>query len=291
MRAGVPTALLMLAGVGLAAAQDNMVTVGSISDLKQAIQSGQFQTVLEATNSWLPDIVAATEWDVRLTEHFVFHYHDDSGSGTGRLDTIAAVSDQFYDEQMGFFEIVPESKQDSLALLSRLEVFVIDSDMGMTFGFLPQPRLLFFVIDADQTPDYIEKMRHEYAHWVWARLYGEAPSLFYEGVATYAERESGAGSPPLRAALADVDPSSFPPLTEAAKNDVFWQHKGMYTAGSLLVQHLVEEEGWEPLKQLFLATEFEDPNVGQAFQRIYGRSLGDVDGSWREFARTASERD
>ena len=101
-----------------------------------------------------------------------------------------------------------------------------------TFGLMPQPHLLFFYLDAQKTPEYLVKLRHEYAHWVWGRMYGEAPSLFWEGMATYGEHASAGPAGVNETLTAGFNVDEIPSLQEAARNETFWQHKGMYTAGS-----------------------------------------------------------
>jgi hypothetical protein len=65
-----------------------------------------------------------------------------------------------------------------------------------------------------------------------------------------------------------------------------FQHKGMYTAGSLLIHFLVEKWGWNKLKNLFLISDFEDPKINDHFQEIYGQSLEKIEIEWRQFLKT-----
>ena len=79
---------------------------------------------------------------------------------------------------------------------------------------------------------------------------------------------------------------SFLLFQEIAINDNFWQHKGMYTAGSFLIHYLVEKWGWDKLKRLFLISDFEDTEINEHFHQVYGLSLETVDTEWRQFLRT-----
>ena len=152
-----------------------------------------------------------------------------------------------------------------------------------TFGFLNDPHTFFFYLDPEGTPNYLEKFRHEYAHWVWGRSFGEAPSFLSEGLATFAEKMSIPQSNLSNLNYSQLDFASLPRLNECVKNEVFWSQRGMYTAGSLFVYYLVENWGWAKLKQLFLISDFEDPEIHQHFSQIYGLKLENMDKDWKLF--------
>jgi hypothetical protein len=62
----------------------------------------------------------------------------------------------------------------------------------------------------------------------------------------------------------------------------------MYTAGSLLIHFLVEEYGWDRLKEFCLLTDFQDPDVLAHFEQAYGCSLDSADSELRKFLRSPS---
>jgi hypothetical protein len=199
------------------------------------------------------------------------------------FDSLLNESEEIYCELNRFFEIEANSKQEILAQKTRLVCFIFKIESNITFGFLNDPHIFFFYLDTKQTPDYMEKFRHEYAHWVWGRSFGEAPSFIWEGLATYAEIMSN-----LQSKISDlldrkIVLETIPSLHDCVKNEVFWSQKGMYTAGSLFVYFLVENWGWDKLKSLFLNMDFEDPDINKHFNQIYGTDLETLDGEWRAF--------
>ena len=129
----------------------------------------------------------------------------------------------------------------------------------------------------------MQRFRHEYAHWAFGRIYGEAPSLFYEGVATYAEKQSDKDQ------LIPLIPSSglavneIPSLSELAENDGFWKTRNNYTIGALFIDFLVKEWGWDQLKSLFLISDYEDPGIHEHFKEIYGYSLEELDSQFNNY--------
>ncbi len=260
--------------------------IETIEDFKIAIDSSSFQVVMPEFNSWFPRIVSATNWQNRISPNYMLHYYIDVHDEDDIMfDSLAEQSEKMYSQLNEFFEMKADSKQEILAQQTRLLCFIIKTRTNTTFGFMVDPHTLFFYLDTKQTPDYLEKFRHEYAHWVWTRLYGEAPSLFGEGLATYAEKMS---NPELNISIfpdKKVDLENIPPLQEIAINDNFWQHKGMYTAGSLLIHFLVEKWGWDRLKSLFLISNFDDSEINEHFQEVYGQSLEKTDTEWRQFLR------
>jgi hypothetical protein len=108
-------------------------------------------------------------------------------------------------------------------------------------------------------------------------------------LATYAEKLSDPESDINIFHNKNIDLDNIPPLKEIAITDNFWRHKGMYTAGSMLIYYLIEKWGWDKLKNLFLISEFEDPDIEKHFFEVYDTSLDAVDIEWREFLRTKLE--
>lgn len=267
--------------------QSNLNTpadITSISDLKSQIRETSFVYVISAVESWLPDLVASTTWETRISPHFLIHYFIDVEDEDDVLfDSLLQESEIIYDHLMRFFDIQANTKKEVLMQQSRLMAFIVKTDTKLTFGFLPEPHTFLFILDTKQTPDYMEKFRHEYAHWVWGRSFGEAPSFFWEGVATYAEKMSMPGADGSKLIEAGLEIEAIPPLTECVKNEVFWSQKGMYTAGSIFVQFLVESWGWDSLKRLFLMSDYEDAAIHRHFEEVYGISLENLEKDWSNF--------
>ena len=165
--------------------------IETIDDFKAAIDSTSFQVVMPEFNSWFPRIVSSTNWQNRISPNYMFNYYIDAHDEDDKLfDSLAEQSQVIYSELNKFFEMEANTKREILAQQTRLLCFIIKTRTNTTFGFMVDPHTFFFYLDTKQTPDYMEKFRHEYAHWIWGRLYGEAPSLFWEGLATYAEKMS-----------------------------------------------------------------------------------------------------
>ena len=261
--------------------------IETIGDLKLAIDSSSYQIVMQNMDSWFPKIVSTTNWQNRISPSYMLHYYIDVNDDDDILfDSLAEQSETIFSQLNEFFEMEAITKQEILAQQTRLLCFIIKTQTNATFGFMVNPHTLFFYLDTKQTPDFMEKLRHEYAHWVWGRTYGEAPSLFWEGLATYAEKMSNPGSNTSSLLDTKIDLENIPSLHKIAFNDQFWRHKGMYTVGSLLIHFLVEKWGWEKLKKLFLISHFDDPKISEHFQQIYQQSLETIDFEWRQFIKT-----
>ena len=283
-----------MVNAGIAVGQtndDQTVAIASIQELKKEIGSSSFQELMFDMESWFPVIVSNTSWNTQISDHFLINYYIEKHDEDDRMfDSLLLESERIYGELNYFFEMEANSKQDILAQNTRLLSFIIKIESDITFGFLNDPHIFFFYLDTKNTPDYMEKFRHEYAHWVWGRSFGEAQSFLYEGVATYAERMSDPQSDISNLLSQHIDLDHIPPLAECLKNEVFWQQKGMYTAGSLFIHYLVETWGWEELKALFLLTDFEDPDIQKQFYQIYELDLETVDRDWRSFIKTMKLR-
>lgn len=279
---------LLITGILKAQSSEQLNTeINSIEDLKIVIDTTSFQNVMASFESWFPEIVSGTQWNTMVSQHHIIHYyiahHDEDDI---LFDSLLIKSEEIYTELIHFFEIEASSKQSLLAQQTRLLSFIAKVDSEITFGFLNDPHTFFFYLDTEQTPEYLEKFRHEYAHWVWGRSYGEAPSFLWEGLATYGEKMSNPKSNISNLVGRGYDMGTIPPLKDCIKNEVFWKQKGMYTAGSLFIHYLVESWGWDKLKQLFLISDFEDPGIHEHFYQVYGLKLKDMDNDWKAFLET-----
>jgi hypothetical protein len=283
---------LLITGILKAQSSEQLNTeINSIENLKIAIDSTSFQNVMSSFESWFPEVVSGTLWNTMVSQHFMIHYyiahHDEDDI---LFDSLMIKSEEIYTDLIRFFEIEANSKQALLAQQTRLLCFIAKVDSKITFGFLNDPHTFFFYLDTKQTPEYLEKFRHEYAHWVWGRSYGEASSFLWEGLATYGEKMSNPESDISSLVGHGFDIGTIPPLKDCVKNEVFWSKKGMYTAGSLFIHYLVENWGWDRLKQLFHISDFEDPDIHEHFYQVYGIKLEDMDHDWKTFIKTQFER-
>ncbi len=266
---------------------DEAISIRTLADLKSAVYSPLFRSVLMDMNSWLPILVSSLHWETRMSQHFLLLYHiDASGEDDALFETFLDESESMYSQVKDFFRIEARTKQDSLMLKTRLICIVVKTNSRRTFGSLADPHHLFYFLDTNHDPKYMEKFRHEYAHWIWGRMYGEAPSLFNEGIAVYAERMSAPVSMIDNFLNVSLTIDAVAPLSEIAFNENFWKHKNMYTVGGLFIHYLVEQYGWQPLKQFFLLSEYEDENVLEHFKQAYGMDLAEADQKWRLFIKS-----
>ena len=268
------------------AGQEGFAKIQTVADLKAAVNSPGFMKVIKGMNSWLPGLVSSLDWGTKMSRRFMMLYYIDVHDEDDAIfENFLNKSEDIYEQLEYFFRIKAGSKQDSLALKTRLICIIVKTRTERTFGSLTDPHHLFYFLDTKKDPRYMEKFRHEYAHWIWGRLYGEAPSFFNEGVAVYAEKMSypGASLDNFLEAVVDID--KVPPLNEIAFNENFWKHRGVYTAGGLFIYYLVGKYGWQPLKRLFLLSEFEDKKILEHFKQAYGTNLDDIDKKWRNFIK------
>ena len=259
------------------------VPLTAVDRLKVTLMSGAFGP----KSLGLPEMVKALLWQSRLSPHFVVHYHDDTGADDGLLDDLADAFESIYADLMTCMQIVPASKPERITLETRLICYVIRTSSPRTFGSVESPGVLFYLMDPQQDSEYLGKFRHEIAHLIWGRSYGEAPPLFNEGVAVYAEVASEpvdrAGCPPATATAI----TSLPSVAKLAPTDLFWEEyrsgRPVYKVSGFWIRYLVERWGWGRLGALFLASDYDDPEIVSRFQTIYGHSLETVEADWHRW--------
>lgn len=270
--------------------------IETVDDLVTAVNAPSGFETIRAMHSWLPDLIYSLPWKIRMSRRYLLHYHIDAHDKDDVLfDSLVREAETIYDQLERFFHIEARSKQETVALQTRLVFFIIKARTELTFGSMIDPHTLFYLLDSHQDPEYMEKIRHELAHWAWGRVYGEAPSLFWEGLAVYAAKMSKPEADVSASLDRGVSLAEIPPLCEIAINESFWQYKAqgmpMYTIGSLLVRFLVEKWGWDPLKHLFLCSDYEDADVLEHFCQIYDHSLDTVDVEWRQWLKLQPQPD
>lgn len=258
----------------------------TLDDLKATLGCSSLLEVLKVIS--LPELVSSLRWETRMSQHFLLHYYIDFHDEDDALfSSLLEASEQIYEQLMEFFHIEARSKQESLVLQTRIICFIVKIQSKETVGWGGPP--LFYCFDSKQNPEYMKHFRHEIAHNIWSNMYGEAPSLFNEGVAVYADRMS----------LPDADVSDFlcqpalciekiPPICEIAVTENFWKYDStmMYRVGGLWSYFLVQKWGWERLKSLFLISDYEDVDIVKHFGEVYGQKMEEVDLEWREFLRS-----
>jgi len=266
-------------------------TFQSVNDLKAAIEGPEWFRTVQAMDSWLPHLIAHVQWRTAMSRRFLLHYHLDVSDEDDLLfERLLPLSEQMCDELEVFFQIVPQTKLETLALQMRFSYFIIKTRTQRTFGSLTDAHLLFYFLDPRQDRQYLDRFRHELAHWVWGRLYGEAPPLFQEGVAVYAEKcAKGEALGRRTQRIIPSAPSTVPSLSTLAHTSEFWQHEDVYEVAGSFVQFLVRHWGWERLKRLFLLSDYEDQAIHQHFQEVYEQSLEQVDGAWRAWFAANSD--
>jgi hypothetical protein len=268
------------------------IRIENLDDLKAMISSTLWAQAVQS-EGWVQRIASSLQWEVRLSRRFLLHcYIDFHDEDDALFTSFLQECEQICDQVEQFLQIEPRSKQEKLLMQSRFILFVVKTRSSRTFGSLPDPHTMFYLLDPRQDPNYMRRFRHEIAHWVWGHLYGEAPPLFQEGVATYADSMSEPGADAsefLRRHPLDVE--QLPPLCDLALTENFWSYNAesgrhasgqpLYVVASLWIHFLVEKWGWDKLKHLFLISDYEDHAIADHFSEVYGRALGDVDVEWR----------
>ena len=98
-------------------------------------------------------------------------------------DVLLAGFEKIRKDIIDYFSTLWSSRKTRHILKKHLTVVVFHVKNSMTFGTLLRPDLLLYLLDTDQDPEYMVKFRHEFGHWIWGAMYGEAPALFNEGLA------------------------------------------------------------------------------------------------------------
>ena len=249
---------------------------------------------IEISNMYnLKAMIPSLRWEIRMSERFLLHYYIDHHDEDDVLfSSLLEKFEQIRDQVERFLKIEPRSKQEKLLMQSTFILFVVKTCSSRTFGWVHGSHTLFYLLDPKQDPDYMMRFRHEITHLVWGHFYGDAPPLFNEGIAVYAElmSEPGADMSELLSRCR-VDVEQVPPLCEIALTEDFWARNTelaqktsglpLYVVSSLWIHFLVEKWGWDKLKTLFLMTDYEDGNIVDKFSKVYGQTLEDVDAEWR----------
>lgn len=269
--------------------KDKASEIENLSDLKNAIRPTTLFQVFRTMDTWMPNLVASTNWETQLSKNILLNYYiDHKDTNDVLFENFLDLSDSIIEELELFFEIESETKGEHLASSTRLITFIIKTEAEITFGTLPDPHLLFYYLDPEKDQNYMQRFRHEYAHWAFGRIYGEAPSLFYEGVATYAEKQSGRDQVIPLFPSSHLELDEIPSLAELASNDTFWKTSHNYTISALFIDFLVREWGWDKLKTFFLESDYEDPEANEHFRDIYGLGLQELDIPFKEYLEKKS---
>jgi hypothetical protein len=159
--------------------EKTQIKIEGLADLKAAIKPATLFQIVQTMDIWMPKLVSSTNWNTELSKNLVLNYYiDHSDTNDVLFDEFLAKSDTIINELELFFEMAPSTKGEHLASSTRLACFIIKTKSDFTFGTLPDPHLLFYYLDPERDPKYMQKFRHEYAHWAFGRIYGEATSLF-----------------------------------------------------------------------------------------------------------------
>lgn len=240
----------------------------------------------------LPACVAAIQWESRMSPHFLLHSYCDLPAEEVVDQTFVDALEQMHAEVATFLSLSADNKRERLSLATVFTCFILQIDTPRQFGSIGNPNVLFYVLNPTvaglRSEFHIRRFRHEIAHLLWGQAYGEAPPLFWEGLAEYAGQLGGADEliVPIKATLAEV-----PPLTDVVLTDNYWKHESWndrYRASGAWVKYLVERWGWEKLKTLFLLTDYADAQIRDHFEQVYAQELGAVEADWRDSMMAAS---
>ena len=284
--------IVMIGGLNNMSNASSPSTIKDLDDLRKAVSSPSWFETVQDMDTWLPSFVSSISWQSRLLPHFLVHYHNDFQDIDDNMpDTLLNEFEKIHKQLLQFFHIEPQSKQERIALQTRFTFFIIHTKTDRSFGSLTDPFVLFYFLDTQQDPNYMNRFRHEIAHMIWGRSYGEAPPLFQEGVAVYAEYMSNPDanhSDFLNPTSIDIE--QIPRLSEIAITENFWKHQSLYTISGIWIYFLIEKWGWDKLKALFLLSQYEDPEIANHFYQIYGQKLEEVEIEWRHYLKSLSTR-
>jgi hypothetical protein len=265
-------------------------SVGSVRDLVDAVSSGKLAELFPTMDRRLPQMVAASSWSVRLSEHYLLLYHRDmEATEVFDQEAFLAESEQIRTEIIAYFGSLWSSKECQSTLKRHLTVMLLHTRSRRKFGTLVKPDFLLYLLDPRQDPDYMVEIRHEYAHWVWGAMYGEAPAVFNEGLAVVVETMSRRGKTEadLLRGLQPLD--RVPALHDLCTNNRFFEHvTGYYRIAGTFVHFLSSRWGWMLVAKLFKRTDYEDPTVADTFAQVFGISLPETDAAWRDCLRLKS---
>jgi hypothetical protein len=222
-----------------------------------------------------------------MSPHFLLHSYCDLPAEAVVDRTFIEALEEMHVELAAFLSLSAHTKHERISLETTFTCFVVQTNASRTFGSILSPNVLFYLLNPAADPHYPGKFRHELAHLLWGQAYGEAPPLFWEGLAEYAGYLGAADelTIPVRATLTDV-----PPLIDIVLADGYWQHGGgsLYRASGAWVQYLVQRWGWDKLKSLFLRTDYADTQIREHFAQVYAQDLETVEADWRGSMMEAS---
>lgn len=267
------------------------VRIANMDNLKSALVSPDKVNAIRSIDTWLPVLAQDLDWSCRITEHFIINYHQDpeveSILDNSFLDSI----ENIYCELSALLPLEPRTNQGKSLMNSRTVFFIAHTRSKRTFGTVIDPNTLFYLLDTVQDPEYLRRFRHEIAHILWIKLYGEAPALLNEGIAVYAEHMSVPGCNFESFLNHDqLIMENIPPLAEIILSDEFEKRGPYYGVGGLFVHYLIERWGWESLCRLFMKTDYRDSDIALHFAEVYGESIHDIETDWRKYLEQRMNR-
>ena len=144
-------------------------------------------------------------------------------------------------------------------------------------------------------PAVIEIMRHESIHLWWADRVGQAPSLLNEGIAMYFQSMLGANAVREREELrrswqeyaARTEPGF---LRRLCKDEVFWAQDAakepVFMVGGHLIAFLLKTYGMPSVREIFLKSHFNDPNLVDRVEVVIGESIDQLEQRINEWAES-----
>ena len=149
-----------------------MSGIRTLGELKAALSSVAFAGLVRDID--MPALISSLSWRTHLTQHFQLHCHDDREADHSFGAPFADQFERMYGELATCLSLAPRSKQERLIVKGSLTGFIIRTRSERTFGSMEAPGPLFYLMDSEQDPDFMLHFRHEIAHLMWGRLYGEA---------------------------------------------------------------------------------------------------------------------
>jgi hypothetical protein len=238
---------------------------------------------VRTSGGWLSELISLAPWQISLSPHVLLHYYCDYGENEMFRDALLADTERLCSEVADFLPPEPQPRAIPPPDEPGLECFILHTHSPRTFGSVDESGQFFYLLDPEQDPEYVSKLRHETVHVLWGRRHGEAPPLFTEGIAVYGEHLSVPHAD-AGVLLSDADSvlEDTPCLAAIADTEEFWKCGGFYRAGGLFVWYLVSRWGWKSLAQLFDISCYQDPSILEHFREVYQMDLSTVDSEWRQ---------
>jgi hypothetical protein len=212
-------------------------------------------------------------WRILESDRYIFHI-EPSNMKDCDLEPVLMDADNRYGQITGLLEIDKSAKKEGERLF-KYNCWIHSGEIVPADEVRPESENRFrgmgsagvkgidYVIYNDSWINHKRRLLHEEAHLIWMNEVGEAPSILNEGIAIYTEDVLSDGREAFRNKLVRAWNESVGReknlLIKLMNNRCFWMNFGklpVYTIGAALVSHIINHNGIDTLKKVFLNTHF-----------------------------------